>query len=308
MMRRLPFLRKYPSLIFTFFFLTHLSLVLGQVSCFSKAGEPSELFPEIRGWKKSADIQVYGPEILYEYINGAAELYLSYDFQELQVAEYLDENEASVLVEIYRHKTPVHAFGIYSRERPTQGNFLNIGAHGYIEVPILNFLTANYYVKISSYNVGAKSKEVLQTFAKKVAENLGGKASLPKVLTCFPNNGKVQNSEKFISKNFLGYEFLHSGFTADYDDVNGTFKLFIIEGADRQDCEEMLRQYMQFTRDSQRNLKEGLYTLSDPYHEDIALFWKGKYIWGVLNLAEANLRSKYLKSIEEHLRKEMLIE
>lgn len=155
-----------------------------------KTKESSELFPDVKGWNKSKDIQIYTPQNLYEYINGAAELYLSYDFQELQVAEYLNRHNATVIAEIYRHKTPVHAFGIYSQERPTEGNILKIGAQGYVEEPILNFVVGNAYVKINSYDVGEETGEVLQIFANKVAANLGGKGSLPKILTCFLEEGK----------------------------------------------------------------------------------------------------------------------
>ena len=279
-------------------FLLHL---LTPNSGLSKTNASSELFPDIKGWKKSGDIQIYTPQNLYEYINGAAELFLSYDFQELQVAEYLNRHNAAVIAEIYRHKTPVNAFGIYSQERPTEGNFLKIGAQGYVEESILNFVVGNAYVKINSYDVGEETREVLQTFAKRVAENLGGKESLPKILTCFPKEGKKQNSERFIAKSLLGHGFLHSGFIADYNVDNTTFQLFIIEGADSKDCEEMLKQYVQSTGSAQKDLKETRYTLSDPYHGDVALSWKGKYIWGVLNLEEENIRIRYLKLMEELL-------
>ena len=96
-------------------------------------------FPEIKGWTQSRQVLTFIPKALYEYINGAADLYLMYDFQELKVAEYLNEKKASVIIDVYRHKTPTHAFGIYSQERLSNANFLDIGAQGYIEKNVLNF-------------------------------------------------------------------------------------------------------------------------------------------------------------------------
>jgi hypothetical protein len=98
-------------------------------------------FPEITGWRQSGEIQTFSPKTLFEYINGDANLYLMYDFQELKVAEYLNEKKASVTVDVYRHKTPTHAFGIYSQERLPNANFIDVGAQGYIEKNVLNFLT-----------------------------------------------------------------------------------------------------------------------------------------------------------------------
>lgn len=258
------------------------------------AQESSKFFPAIEGWKRSETIQQFTPENLYEYINGAAELYLSYDFQELWVAEYSNEKNASIVVEVYRQRTPLHAFGIYSQERPSHGNYLNIGAQGYLEALVLNFVTGNFYVKINSYDLPDKTEDVLQAFAAKLVANLGGNTSLPIALTYFPEAGKIPYSEKFIARNFLGQAFLHSGFTADYRLNESTFQLFIIQGADSNDCHGMLKQYLQLAKYSSKNLKEDRYIFSDPYHGKMTLGWQGRFIWGVFNLEDENLREKYL--------------
>ncbi|MBA4391783.1 MAG: hypothetical protein C0399_12730, partial [Syntrophus sp. (in: bacteria)] len=78
-------------------------------------------FPDMPGWKQSGDVQTFSPKTLYEYINGAADLYLASDFEELTVAEYVNDKKASVIVEAYRHRTPRDAFGIYSQERLPDG-------------------------------------------------------------------------------------------------------------------------------------------------------------------------------------------
>jgi hypothetical protein len=260
-------------------------------------------FPEITGWKQSGEIQTFTPKTLFEYINGDADLYITYEFQELKVAEYLNEKKASVIVDVYRHLTPTHAFGIYSQERLSNANFLDMGAQGYIEQNILNFLTGPYYVKINSYNTGTEDREILLTFARKVAENLGEKGALPSILSAFPTDGKKKNSERFINKNFLGYSFLHSAFTADYELSGKKFKLFIIEGADGNDCRDMIQKYLQQTSSPERNITESRYTIADLYHGEIELNWQGKYIWGILSLNDPLLRSKYMELFEKGLQK-----
>jgi hypothetical protein len=260
-------------------------------------------FPEITGWKQSGEIQTFSPKTLFEYINGDADLYLTYDLQELKSAEYVNEKKASVIVDVYRHKTPTYAFGIYSQERLSNANIIDIGAQGYIEKNVLNFVSGPYYVKLNSYNTGAEDEEILLNFAKKVSENLGEKGRLPSILSSFPEEGRKKNSEKFINKNFLGYSFLYSAFTAEYELSGKKFKLFVIEGADGNDCREMVQKYLQQTKSLEKNIAEGLYTISDPYHGEIELHWKGKYIWGILNVSDTSLRSKYLKLFEVGLEK-----
>ena len=261
------------------------------------------VFPEVKGWGQSGELQTYIPGTLFEYINGAADLYLAYDFQELKVAEYQNDEKASVTVDIYQHGTPIQAFGIYSEERLPSATFMDVGVEGYIEKNILNFLTGSYYVKISGYNTGARDQEILLTFAKKIAENLGEKGTLPEILTAFPPEGKMKNSERFISKKFLGYSFLHSAFTADYDLSGRNFKLFIIQGEDQRECKDMIQKYLEQTAKTDKSIEEGRYTISDPHHGEIDLTWRGAYLWGTLNLSDFDLRSKYLKLLEEGLKR-----
>lgn len=282
-----------------------ICLIIGLIilSCDAVAEARDSPFPEVPGWKKSGEIQTFIPKTLYEYINGAADLYLTYDFQELKVAEYLNEKKGSVMIDVYRHKTPTHAFGIYSQERLPDANIIDMGAQGYIEGEFLNFIAGPYYVKITGYRIESGGREVLISFAKKVAESLEEKGTLPALLKSFPSCKKVRHSEKFIAKNFLGYSFLYSAFTADYESSGVGFKLFVIEGADKRECEDMVRKYIQQTRSPRKHRVEGRYIISDPHHGEIELHWKGRHLWGILNVKDQSLRSKYLKLFEEGLQK-----
>src|SRR5512147_2670906 len=163
-------------------------------------GEEKPLvFPEMGGWKQDGKPQLFSPRTLYEYINGAADLYLTYEFQELSVAEYKGEGKAAVTVEVYRQGDSTQAFGIYSQERLPDARFLDIGAQGYQEPNVLNFVAGPYYVKINGYKTGAEDEQTLLAFGRKMEGVLGGKSSFPKVFSSFPREGMKKNTEKFIS-------------------------------------------------------------------------------------------------------------
>jgi hypothetical protein len=260
------------------------------------------MFPEMGGWKQSGEVQTFSPKDLYEYIDGASDLYLSYDFEELGVAEYQNEKKAAVTVEVYRHQTPEDAFGIYSQERFPTATFLAVGAQGYGEKDFLNFVTGPYYVKISSYKLESEGQETLLSFARKVAENLREKGQLPSILRFFPAEGKISNSEKFIARKFLGYPFLYSAFTADYTLSGKKFQVFIIDRGDRNECRAMIERYLQELGQPGKNAVEGRFTLSDPHHGEVDLLWKEGRIWGILSLDDPALRSKYLQLVEQGLR------
>ena len=72
---------------------TVLSLALLSAGCATTAGDeesesllPSPGFAE--GWAMDGGVDSYGPETLFDYINGEAELYYPYGFEELETATY----------------------------------------------------------------------------------------------------------------------------------------------------------------------------------------------------------------------------
>jgi hypothetical protein len=282
-----------------------ISLILGIIGfLWSPAAQAADFkFPSVSGWKQVGEIQTFNPGTLYEYIDGGADLYLAYDFEDLKVAEYQNDKKASVTVEVYRHRTPTHAFGVYSQERVPGANFIVVGIQGYQEKDALNFLSGNTYVKITGYDIVREDQTILLAFAKAVAGNLGEKGAFPSVLAAFPAEGKVKNSEKFIARKFLGYPFLHSAFSADYDLSGRNFRLFIIEGKDQAECRDMVEKYLVQLGMKDKTVAEGQYTLSDAYHGEIDLHWKGSRIWGILDLGDPAIRGKYSKLFEEEMQK-----
>jgi hypothetical protein len=253
-------------------------------------------FPAVDGWTLAGPPQVFLPDALYDYIDGGADLYLKYGFEELQVVEYR-KDKMSVSAEVYRHRGLGNAFGIYSQERVPGADFLALGAQGYYESGVCNFIQGGYYVKLSSENTGADDREIVLAFARRISQELPAQSGLPAVLSALPSEGKKPNSEKFIAKDFLGYAFLHSGFIADYDRSGQKYQLLVISGDSADDARAMLTQYLKQIK-QEMTVTEGAYQVKDPYHGEMALFWKGKYIWGMMKLADPSLRSAYLKEFE----------
>ena len=116
-----------------------------------KAAE-SRLFPEIPGWKMKVNEKVYNSGDLWELIDGAADIFLSYYFEDLHTAEYTKKNQM-IRVEIYRHKSPVDAYGIFTAERMPDYPQVSVGTLGYKSQGVLNFMAGNFYVKVMSAGV-----------------------------------------------------------------------------------------------------------------------------------------------------------
>src|SRR5438270_5808702 len=73
---------------------------------------------------------LYKPDNLYEYIDGGADVYLLYDFQQL-LHQQLKDGGAELTADIYEMRTPEDAFGIYAAERSPSYQFIMLGVDGY---------------------------------------------------------------------------------------------------------------------------------------------------------------------------------
>jgi len=230
------------------------------------------------GWKQAGQPQLFSPETLYEYIDGGADLYLKYEFQELKVAEYQNDKKASVTVEVYRHRDANHAFGIYSQERPAQGPFLVLGAQGYYESGILNFVKGDRYVKLSGFNLGAEDREQLVKAATAVAARLPGDARLPRLLQAFPTNGKVPHSEKYLRRNVLGYPFLECAYAADYTLGGKKHGAYILDPGGEAKARSMLSDYL-MSQGKAGGPKAGLpVAAQDPHHGPLTMLQSGRFL------------------------------
>ncbi len=202
--------------------------------------DPESLLPILPGWSQAEEVRSYYPETLFEYIDGAAESYLGYDFQGLAVGQYQKDGggEASLTVEIYDMGLARNAFGIYATERYPDSRFLDIGVQGYIEDGLLNFLAGRYYVKLMAYPGGPEAESALLAAARSITDKIGDVGGFPPVLRAFPESGLVADSQRFVLKNFLGQSELHCGYLALYRRPEGEFELFIIEARTEDEAED----------------------------------------------------------------------
>jgi hypothetical protein len=277
-------------------------------------GDTAALLPGLDGWTRDGEAQVYTPESLFEYIDGAADAYLAYDFEELAVLSYNGENKRSITVEIYRHSDLRNAFGIYTQERPQQGNFVPAGTEGYYDAGILNFFHGPYYVKVMGFRLESDDRAVLTAVAKDIAARIGGAPVFPDLLACFPADGRVAHSERYFARDVLGHGFLHSAYAADYESKGAVVRLYLFEGKDETDARKMTDDYLKLagagapTRKDPSGKTE-TYRFKDPRRTagDPASFrLSGRFFWGLF--ATDSAAGSYLDRLETSLKERGLVD
>ena len=257
-------------------------------------------FPKIEKWSYPDTIPSYSPDNLWEIINGAADNFLRYDIQEMQLAEYT-QNDDYIVVEAYHHKTPEMAFGIYTQERPLEGNFLDIGAEGYLAPGILNFLVKDYYIKIHSPLTDSATQLVMQKIARKMAAQISSHSSLPEILDKFPDPGKISKSEQFISTAYLGHKFLQKTYQAKYKSGDNSFNICLFHRTNKNQIEQILKDYYEYTEQEFSLKANNVYKVEDKYNGTIFFIWEENYLAGIVNLKDEALRKQYIDLLKEKL-------
>ncbi len=255
-------------------------------------------FPSLSGFKIKTDYPVFTPENLYDFIDGAADNYLAYGFSELHVAEYKKGREV-IKAEIYKHKSHILAFGIYSTERSPSFRFLNIGSQGYRTDGTINFFKGNYYVKIRTYSRKEKTLQALESIAYKIAIMLEGETEMPSELSQLPAEGRNKNEEMYIAGNVLGHSFLENAFRINYSSGTDNFSLYFIKSASVENNLKTINSFLASAGNDPVDADEGKYAVNDGYNGTIFLAWKENRIVIISGLAkdQADIADKYSSAV-----------
>ena len=134
---------------------------------------------------------MYGAANLWEHIDGAAEQYLAYEFQDLATAAYTRAAGGTATVEIYRMLDAVHAYGIYAQELSPTAARVAIGVEGRAGQNSLKFWSNDFYVKVASPRRAAPSPQAdVLELAKAVAAGLGAPGKPPAQLAWFTRSSR----------------------------------------------------------------------------------------------------------------------
>jgi hypothetical protein len=185
---------------------------------------------EIPGWSRVTEPEHYEADNLWEYINGQADFFIDYGFVRVDTAEYRNDQESgSVVLEVYRMGRPQEAFGIFAAERTRDDRPLEVGAQAYLGANVLGFWQAEHYVKLTTFIEGPEVEQLLVGLAEEISSRIPNPGGTLETLLLFPEEGRIEASERFIPKNFLGQPYLKSAYRVDYRIDDQPVQLFVVD-------------------------------------------------------------------------------
>jgi hypothetical protein len=196
----------------------HRPFLVGTLLALLALGPPTgaQEFPRIEGWQPVSDVATWFPDNLWEYIDGAAELFLSYDVVSCQSREF-SAGDITITVDLFDLGSPLNAFGIYTRERPGPAAPAVAGAAASaLALPWQALLLkGRIYLKVD-VTEGELDQESGTRLLLTLAAALTGSEELPPLLALLPATGRRSGTEGYQRQGFLGRPELRQCLFATY--------------------------------------------------------------------------------------------
>jgi hypothetical protein len=169
----------------TFFFLTittTIIIIYGGATGEMNAGKLN--LPKIIGvWNRPDSPRVINSKNIFEYMNGAGELYLGYRFRHLEVFDYTSGNQDNILVELYFMETSDDAFGLLSLDwggepvsfsdssANTSNQSLTSPTRALYGAGLLRIWSDNLYARVMVFRETPASKQAVLSLGKTIVAN-----------------------------------------------------------------------------------------------------------------------------------------
>ncbi len=179
-----------------------LNVIIGMA--FDKNDYLSFLPGSVQGWKPANSGIIYDANTLYDYIDGGAELYISYGFENVISREYNKPDEANIHVEIFDMVSSYNAYGVFSNTAESANIDIGQGAQ-YIEGSLL-FWKDKFFVSVFADDENEEVKKAILEIAHYIDSAIATEGKKPEIIRYLDVDGvKPESIVYFIHPAWQNY-------------------------------------------------------------------------------------------------------
>jgi hypothetical protein len=157
----------------------------------------ADLPEQIDRWRR-AECEFYAPETLYRYINGGAELYISYRFVAMASQPYVDETGDEMRLDVFDMGSAADAFGVFCHSREAVDDFVAPDVASEYAGGLLHFWKGRYYASILAYPESAAKKAMVRQLARTIAAGIDAASDPPAIVALLPEAMLVPYSTRYF--------------------------------------------------------------------------------------------------------------
>ncbi|MFC1822050.1 DUF6599 family protein [Thermodesulfobacteriota bacterium] len=151
---------------------------------------------ELLGWKAEKKDLIFNNETIFDYIDGAGEVYRAYDMRNCLSRRFKKPNNPDIILDIFVMGTSENAFGVFTHDQ--DGEETDIGQGALYRYGWLRFWKDKYFVSIYPEEETKTTRRAVIELGNTVASFLKKEGSKPRILSALPLEGLQSKSIRYL--------------------------------------------------------------------------------------------------------------
>ncbi len=161
--------------------------------------------PLIGPYVSEAD-QIFDAETIFKYIDGAGEVYRSYNMKLLVSRRFHKDGKPDCVVDLFDMGSPEDAYGVFTHD--LDGEDAGVGQGSNYKAGLLSFWKDRYFGSVFAEEETKDTKEAVLELGRQIARAIPKEGPKPKLLTYLPAAGLVtERICYFHNHSVLNYHF-----------------------------------------------------------------------------------------------------
>ena len=151
---------------------------------------------QVGAWNATGQDGTYDGETIYDYIDGAGEVYRAYNMQRCLSRSYTAAGEPAIVLDIFDMGSSEDAFGVFTHDR--EGKPANVGQDALYRQGWLSFWKSRFFVSLYMERETPAAKEAAFHLARAVASLIREEGRKPAILLGLPPKGLRDRSVRYL--------------------------------------------------------------------------------------------------------------
>jgi len=173
------------------------SLAMTQPDTLSRSAMQSLLPPTISQWTVSEVARFYTGSGIFDYMDGAGEVYLAYGFRRLLVQRYARPNQEEILVEIFDMGLSRNAYGAYSHMQG-RAPMRAIGQEAEYKSGLLTFWKGRFFVCVMIDHENDEASNAVLALGRHIADAIREEGAKPAILGLLPKGRYLPETLRYF--------------------------------------------------------------------------------------------------------------
>jgi hypothetical protein len=161
---------------------------------------------QIQGWSAAPNDRFFDEETIFDYIDGAGEVYRAYNMRKCLSRRYTTPKGPAIVLDIFDMQSSEDAFGVFTHDQ--DGEPIDVGQGGLYRAGWLSFWKGRFFVSIYMEEESAAAENAVRGLAKAVASRIAQGGPKPGILSLLPRKGLQPRTIRYLHHYLvLNYHF-----------------------------------------------------------------------------------------------------